>query len=285
MNRDDFEENSLGDEGDSLCRPETAATKSDVNRTDSMGSMRNRGDWKPSKFVYRRGHLRASLDNAEVSISSRLVVDLVAGLYEKLMPGYARGRLLDLGCGKVPLLSLYEHSVQAVTCVDWEHSLHSNQFVDCECDLSEDLPFEDGEFDTVLLSDVLEHIPNPGHLVSEIARVLSVGGTVILNVPFYYSVHEAPYDYFRYTEFALRMLMKHAGLTERVLLPIGGIPEIMGDLVAKSLVRVPVCGRICARVVQWIVLHFVRTRLGRKLSVATSTAFPLGYFVVAEHQA
>jgi len=39
-------------------------------------------------------------------------------------------------------------------------------------DLTGALPFERGSFDTVLLTDVLEHIPEPTSLMCEIARIL-----------------------------------------------------------------------------------------------------------------
>jgi SAM-dependent methyltransferase len=41
--------------------------------------------------------------------------------------------------------------------------------LDFECDLTKPLPFADGEFDTIILSDVLEHVPQPERLWSEIA--------------------------------------------------------------------------------------------------------------------
>ena len=74
------------------------------------------------------------------------------------------------------------------------------------------LPFGDSEFDTIILSDVLEHIPVPEHLWKEMARILSRNGKIIMNVPFYYCLHEAPHDCSRYTEFALRRFVEMSGL-------------------------------------------------------------------------
>ncbi|MBI5159892.1 MAG: methyltransferase domain-containing protein [Micrococcales bacterium] len=45
------------------------------------------------------------------------------------------------------------------------------------------LPFPDGAFDRVMASEVLEHLPNPGAAVREIARVTRTGGVVVLSVP------------------------------------------------------------------------------------------------------
>ena len=48
------------------------------------------------------------------------------------------------------------------------------------------LPFEDGQFDKVICSEVLEHIPNYRPVLSEIHRVLKVGGIFAASVPRYF---------------------------------------------------------------------------------------------------
>jgi SAM-dependent methyltransferase len=46
-----------------------------------------------------------------------------------------------------------------------------------------DLPFPDGEFDRVIASEVLEHIPDDERAISELVRVLRPGGTIAVTVP------------------------------------------------------------------------------------------------------
>ncbi len=244
--------------------------------------MRNRDKWKPSKFVYRNGKLQASRDRREVSVGSRLTADIVARFYDENLKKYARGKLLDLGCGKVPLFLAYRDYITENICVDWGNSLHKNEFLDLECDLREDLPFSEGEFDTILLSDVLEHIPNPEHLWSEMARILAPGGKLLLNVPFFYWLHEQPYDYYRYTEFALRRFAENAGLKIVLLEPMGGVPEILADIISKSILRIPKLGTAVSIFTQWTTSALLKTPLGKSLSESTAKSFPLGYFLVAE---
>jgi SAM-dependent methyltransferase len=95
--------------------------------------------------------------------------------------------------------------------------MHQNSFIDTYCDLNETLPFESGSFDSVLLSDVLEHIRKPEKLITEIYRILKKDGVLIMNVPYYYCLHEEPFDYFRYTEFALKSMTSDAGLKVELL--------------------------------------------------------------------
>lgn len=243
--------------------------------------MKNRNEWRPSKYVYRKGKLVASKDAREVAVSSRLVVNLVAAHYDGAFRIHAHGRLLDLGCGKAPLFHAYADHVAEVICVDWENSLHRNEYVDVQCDLTQRLPFGDAEFQTIVLADVLEHVPEPMTLWREMARVLAGDGTVVLNVPFLYCVHEAPHDYYRYTEFALQRFVSECGLKLVSLESVGGAAEVATDLFAKVVVRVPIIGRPLAMFAQWLTLSTLRTRLGRKVSAASRRRFPLGYFLVA----
>lgn len=48
-------------------------------------------------------------------------------------------------------------------------------------------PFKDGVFDLVILTEVLEHIPQYENLVKEINRILKPGGHAIISVPTYYT--------------------------------------------------------------------------------------------------
>jgi len=207
------------------------------------------------------------------------MVGLIADRYQKALPVHARGRLLDMGCGSAPLYGAYRNHVSEVTCVDWANGPHSNQHLDLECDLTAPLPFPNGSFDTILLSDVLEHLPDPKHCWAEVARLLAPGGKLILNVPFYYPIHEEPHDYYRYTRFALRRFAEQAGLSVVELEPIGGAPEILADLLAKLLTGVKLGWGASA--IQSIARAFVRTGAGARLSRKTSTRFPFGYFMVA----
>jgi SAM-dependent methyltransferase len=247
--------------------------------------MRNKDTWIPSKFVFRKNRLVASRDVKQVAVSSRLIADLVANLYQVFIPKYVRGKLLDLGCGKVPLYQAYRAYISDNICVDWQNSMHENAHIDYECDLTKTLPFGDCEFDTILLSDVLEHIPNPEALFYEMSRILKPAGRILLNVPFFYRLHEEPHDYYRYTEYALRRFARLANMQVLHLICIGGSPEIAADMFAKHVRIVPLIGGGVAKIVQSGTAAFVKTAIGRRISQRSSKGFPLGYFLVLERPA
>lgn len=244
--------------------------------------MKNENLWEPTKYVFRNNKLIASRKIDEVRVGSRLMADLVADHYEKKLPLHARGDLLDLGCGQVPLYATYRPHVDSITCVDWVKSPHKIDYIDMSCDLSRPLPINSNQFDTIILSDVLEHIPEPKFLMSELFRILKPKGILFLNVPFYYCIHEAPHDYFRYTKHALEYFLEENDFESLEITPIGGSVEVISDILSKHLQFIPMLGKPLSSFFQAIARIFSKTQLGIKVKNITSENFPFGYFVIAK---
>lgn len=242
--------------------------------------MKQQANWVASKYVLHQGQWRASRDATVVAVGSRLVADITARWYAALLPQHAHGRLLDLGCGTVPLYAMYRPYVQDNVCVDWGGSFHHARHLDYTLDLNQPLPFANAEFDTIILSDVLEHIAEPRALWEEMARLLAPGGRIILNVPFFYCLHECPHDYYRYTAFALRRFAEKAGLSVLLCQATGGSVEVFADMLAKHCQFVPWVGKGLAVAIQWLALQWGRTKLGQRFAQKTAEAFPLGYVMV-----
>jgi SAM-dependent methyltransferase len=266
--------------GESFENPPTRARY--VTKPTSPRKMKNVQTWAPTKFVLERGRFRASPNPKELSPGSRLLGDLLASCYQTHLKSHCRGRLLDLGCGKVPFYGLYREYVSETVCVDWHNSSHGNDYLDAECDLTKDLPFSDACFDTILLSDVLEHIPTPGSLWREMGRLLKPGGKLLLNVPFYYYLHEEPYDYYRYTKYALLRFAETTGFEIILIKEVGGAPEIVVDIVSKSILRFGPIGEWTAVALQAACWSLVTSPLGARISEKTAKQFPLGYFMIAQ---
>jgi SAM-dependent methyltransferase len=239
--------------------------------------MKRPAEWHPSKVIWNPRRGRHEANPAYVSLGSLFLVDQLAGPYQRVIETHARGRLLDCGCGDVPYYHFYRERVTSTTCVDWGASAHGRLHVDQEVDLNQPLPFEAASFDTVLLADVLEHIAEPVRLVHEIARVLAPEGKLIVLVPFLYRVHEAPYDYYRYTAYALEHLCRQAGLEIVELEPYGGYPDVLLDLLNKGLAAAPLLCRAFLVGARWV----SRARFVQRWRESTKGAFPLGYCVVA----
>jgi SAM-dependent methyltransferase len=241
--------------------------------------MKNKEAWRPTKVIRIGNKFKPSPQF--VFIGSQLTVSRAIQEYETALAQYASGSLLDMGCGHVPYYEMYKSLVQDVTCVDWDNSLHKSDFVDEAIDLNQPLPLGSEIFDTVLLTDVLEHIFNPIQLVREISRILRPGGNVIIGVPFLYWLHEQPHDFYRYTEYALRQMCTGSGLTIVRLTPYGGAPEVLADIVAKCLaVRLRSISTMFVAICRFI----LRLKAIQSVSHRTAPLFPLGYIVVARKE-
>ena len=112
-------------------------------------------------------------------------------------------RVLCVGAGG--LLSERVARMQAeVTTIDIVAARNPDLVADV-CDLE---PFADASFDAVFLLEVLEHVPTPERAIAEIRRVLAPGGRRVLSTPFAFEIHDAPHDYYRFTEHGLRHLLR-----------------------------------------------------------------------------
>jgi len=123
----------------------------------------------------------------------------------------ATGILLDFGCGTKPYQK-YFTNVSRYIGIDlkiegWEHRQDT---VDFFYD-GKTIPFEDNYFDTMLCTEVLEHVFNIEELLSEFQRVLKPNGTALITTPFMWEEHEMPHDFGRYTTPALIYLYEKYG--------------------------------------------------------------------------
>ncbi|MBE0426192.1 MAG: class I SAM-dependent methyltransferase [Nitrospirae bacterium] len=236
--------------------------------------MKNKNTWQPTKFVKTKSGCVPNNNTMHVSVGSRFITGILGELYHDLLKKHATGVLLDLGCGNVPLYDVYREYVTDNICIDW----NKNPYLDYETDFNNFIPLESNTFDTILCTDVLEHIAEPHKLFGEMARLLKPNGKLILAVPFYYWIHEEPHDYFRYTRYALQKFCKDNKLIVVELNSYGGIPEIIIDIISKNVRRFRTLSNIILRL-----SHFIlNTQFAKNYHMKTRQSFPLGYYLVAQ---
>lgn len=157
-----------------------------------------------------------------------------------------KGKLLDFGCGARPYESIFE--VEEYIGLDIEESGHPSKGK--RADIYYDgktIPLADASVDHVFAAEVFEHVFNPVELFREILRVLKPGGTFLMTCPFIWPLHEEPYDYARYTPYALEAMLSEAGFksasTEKAGHPVEAMLQLgLMYCIAYTVPRIPILG-------------------------------------------
>ncbi|MFQ5555750.1 MAG: class I SAM-dependent methyltransferase [Acidimicrobiia bacterium] len=208
---------------------------------------------------------------------------VTAGLDSALMRRlreHGTGALLDVGCGAMPYRDRLEGVFTEYDGLDIERRSPDVKYLasatDMACVAAE-------SYDTVLCSEVLEHISRPEAALAELARVLRSGGTLVLSVPFLARLHEEPHDYYRYTRHGLQELLGRSGFTSIDIAAYGSVGSFVGHQVSTVALgttwHVPVV-RWVALALNALVVVLPARGLDRLLGRLTER-FPVGYTVVA----
>ena len=136
------------------------------------------------------------------------ILEFVMGAAKAIPAG---ARVADVGAGDAPFRELFAHTRYAT--IDWAESVHEGARRSDIVASADAIPVRDAAFDAVLLTQVLEHVPEPASVLSELHRILADGGTLYLTVPLTWELHELPHDYYRYTSEGLRHLLEAARFT------------------------------------------------------------------------
>lgn len=130
--------------------------------------------WDPDGFLFG---LHTLLDPVRIPY-------FIGALSQRVGPGT---RVLDVGCGggfvaQALTSAGYEvvgvdPSVRAVRAAD---SAKAGRFA---VGYGERLPFAPAAFDAAVCSEVLEHVDSPGNVLSEIARTMKPGATLLFSTP------------------------------------------------------------------------------------------------------
>jgi SAM-dependent methyltransferase len=143
---------------------------------------------------------------AMAALRSSVTKKFTRGRLDVFVASHASNELvLDIGCGNSPYAKYFPDRI-ALDVVKRDVKL------DAVGDVSH-LPFKATSFSKVLATEVLEHVKDPQRAIDEMERVLKPGGSLVLTTRFVFPLHDAPYDFYRFTKYGLRHLFRNwAGL-------------------------------------------------------------------------
>jgi SAM-dependent methyltransferase len=91
------------------------------------------------------------------------------------------------------------------------------------------LPFKEATFDSLVCTQVLEHLWDPAQAISEFWRVLKTGGGILVTVPQTNELHEEPFDFYRFTQFGISRLLGQCQFDILILEQRGGFFATIGQ--------------------------------------------------------
>jgi SAM-dependent methyltransferase len=142
---------------------------------------------------------------------------------------YGRYRVLDVGSGIKPYEPFFAPYVDAYVGVDLSPGADLQGSV-------ESLPVEDGSYDVVLCTQVLEHCDDPAAAVRELRRVTKPGGRVLVSTHGVFVYHPAPVDYWRWTHAGLdRLFRDNADWSSVTVRPGSGTTACLGMLIGHYI--------------------------------------------------
>jgi SAM-dependent methyltransferase len=155
---------------------------------------------------------------------------------------YARGHLIDIGCGSKPYQSIFRPYVDTYFGIDYPPTASVNYgeqtkadlFVDCtETKLTE------GSYDTILSTQVIEHIYDTKKFIAECYRILKKDGIGIFTIPFLWQCHGEPFDYYRFTRYSIYKLFRERAFDILELRPLEGAYAAIAQTKIVSLYLMP----------------------------------------------
>jgi SAM-dependent methyltransferase len=140
-------------------------------------------------------------------------------------------RVLDVGCGVKPYYPFFQPYASEYVGVDVVEGLGADLIGPVEA-----LPVEDGSFDLVVCSQVLEHCDDPAQAVRELRRVTAPGGRVLASTHGVQVYHPSPNDLWRWTHAGLEKLFQDNGDWARLdVRPGAGTTACVGMLLTSYL--------------------------------------------------
>ncbi len=137
-------------------------------------------------------------------------------------------RVLDASAGARPYAAIFRR--QSYESCDVPDGFYPCQH-DFECYLDE-IPRPDATYDAVILTQVLEHAPEPEAALRELNRVLKPGGVLLLTVPLNAPLHGEPWHFFHFTHYGLAELARRTGFSMTKCAKVGGAFWLLGKRVA-----------------------------------------------------
>lgn len=170
------------------------------------------------------------MTGVEISIDSHhcIALSILNSWVVNIAAPASRGVLLDFGCGGQPYRRVFEPFINRYIGADVAAA--SGVALDVALTPGAPVPLPDASVDTILSTQVLEHVFDFQAYLDDCVRMLRPRGRLIISVPMHWRHHEVPCDYWRFTKFGLIKSLEQAGFSILDLRACGGVYALLGQV-------------------------------------------------------
>lgn len=136
--------------------------------------------------------------------------------------------ILDAGAGTCPYKKYFSHAKYESTDFEDIFDKSASGKHDFTCML-DNIPKPKGSYDSILCTQVLEHVEEPEKVLKEFHRILKKDGKLFLTVPQGWGLHGEPYHYFNFTRYGLESLFRKSGFKVVFINERGGYFWYLGN--------------------------------------------------------
>ena len=138
----------------------------------------------------------------------------------------AKGRLLDIGCGRGDTLESFKGRCADAYGIELNCKLVEtckNKGLNVHCGTVEDSPYPDNYFDVIWMSQVIEHLASPKRTLRKVNNILKPGGRLFIFCPNaasylsrifgrYWHGWHIPFHFYAFTEETIKALISESDL-------------------------------------------------------------------------
>lgn len=139
--------------------------------------------------------------------------------------------VLDLGCGSNPK---YHKEIKGkIVCLDLYKTGKTHLVADAD-----KLPFKPNSFDKMISINSFYYFKNPFDVAKNLSNILKKNGTLFLVVPFFYPIHDVPYDKYRFSEHGIGTVFEEYFEIKNIK-AIGGIFSLPSVILHSAIKGIP----------------------------------------------
>ena len=95
-----------------------------------------------------------------IPLHQSLIEKYHVSLVRKAIIQYSRGKVLDVGCGNKPFYPYIKNTIDQYIGLEHKDSIHAKDKAEI-LGSADNIPLPDNHVDTVILTQVIEHVENP----------------------------------------------------------------------------------------------------------------------------